>query len=96
MGTTGSAMQLDANQQELLGLVCTRRKAQNLFTIEELAQFMNISARTIRRMHAAGLGPPRFRRSRRICYSVESVIEWLDKLPPYEATPLGSPVVDMK
>jgi len=44
-------MELDANQKEILKLLNTRAKAQDLFSVEELALFLEVSVRTIRRMH---------------------------------------------
>jgi hypothetical protein len=70
-------MHLDSSQQEILETVRLRRRAQNLLSIEELAQFLECSVRSIRRLHAAGMGPPRIRRSRRLMYPVPSVLEWL-------------------
>jgi Helix-turn-helix domain len=70
-------MDLDANQKEILKLLGSRWKAQNLFSVEELAQFLEVSVRSIRRMHAEGIAPPRIRRSRRLMYPVNGVIAWL-------------------
>jgi predicted DNA-binding transcriptional regulator AlpA len=70
-------MDLDENQKEILKLLGSRWKAQNLFSVEELAQFLEISVRSIRRMHAAGVAPPRIRRSRRLMYPVSAVLEWI-------------------
>ena len=70
-------MDLDANQKEILNLLGSRWKAQNLFSVEELAQFLEVSVRTIRRMHAAGVAPPRIRRSRRSMYPKDGVLAWL-------------------
>jgi len=70
-------MDLDANQNEILKRVGSRWKAQHLFTVEELAQFLGVSVRSIRRMHAAGVDPPRIRRSRRLMYPVNGVLAWL-------------------
>ena len=70
-------MDLDANQKEILKLLGSRWKAQNLFSVEELAQFLEVSVRSIRRMHAAGVAPPRIRRSGRLMYPVNGVLAWL-------------------
>ena len=70
-------MELDENQKEILKLLGSRWKAQNLFSVEELAQFLEISVRSIRRMHAAGVAPPRIRRSRRLMYPMNGVLAWL-------------------
>jgi len=70
-------MHLDSSQQEILETVRLRRRAQNLLSIEELAQFLECSVRSIRRLRAAGMGPPRIRRSRRLMYPVPSLLEWL-------------------
>jgi hypothetical protein len=70
-------MDLDANQKEILKVLGSRGKAQNLFSVEELAQFLEVTVRTIRRMHAAGVAPPRIRRSRRLMYPVNGVLAWL-------------------
>jgi hypothetical protein len=70
-------MDLDENQKEILKLLGSRWKAQNLFSVQELAQFLEVSVRTIRRMHAAGVDPPRIRRSRRLMYPVSAVLEWM-------------------
>jgi Helix-turn-helix domain len=70
-------MDLDANQKEILNLLGSRWKAQNLFTIEELAQFLEVSVRSIRRLHAAGVAPPRIRRSGRLMYPKDGVLAWL-------------------
>jgi Helix-turn-helix domain len=70
-------MDLDENQKEILTLLGSRWKAQNLFSVDELAQFLEISVRSIRRMHAAGTAPPRIRRSRRMMYPVNGVLSWL-------------------
>jgi predicted DNA-binding transcriptional regulator AlpA len=69
-------MHLDQNQQELLNNITARRQAQHLFSIEELAQFLGISVRTLRRMHAAGKAPPRIRRSKKLMYPVEAFLQW--------------------
>ena len=50
-------MDLDANQKEILKVLGSRSKAQNLFSVKELAQFLEVSVRSIRRMHAAGVDP---------------------------------------
>jgi Helix-turn-helix domain len=76
-------MELDANQKEILNVLGSRWKAQNLFSVEELAQFLEVSVRSIRRMHAAGVDPPRIRRSRRLMYPVNDVLAWL---PGYLST----------
>jgi hypothetical protein len=70
-------MDLDANQQQILKLLSSRGKAQNLFAVDELAQFLEVSVRSIRRMHAAGIAPPRIRRSRRLMYPKDGVLAWL-------------------
>ena len=70
-------LELDANQEEMLKLLGSRWKAQNLFSVEELAQFLEVTVRTIRRMHAAGVAPPRIRRSRRLMYPKDGVLAWL-------------------
>ena len=70
-------MHLDSSQQEILETARLRRRAQNLLSIEELAQFLESSVRSIRRLHAAGMGPPRIRRSRRLMYPVPNLLEWL-------------------
>jgi hypothetical protein len=81
-------MDLDSNQKEILKLICSRQKAQNLFSVEELAQFLGFSVRTIRRMHAAGVDPPRIRRSKRLMYPVDGVLVWL---PGYISTDAAQP-----
>jgi hypothetical protein len=70
-------MELDANQKEILNVLGSRSKAQNLFSVDELAQFLEVSVRTLRRMHAAGVAPPRIRRSRRLMYPKDGVLAWL-------------------
>jgi hypothetical protein len=70
-------MDLDANQKEILNVLGSRWKAQNLFSVEELAQFLEVSVRSIRRLHAAGVAPPRIRRSGRLMYPVNDVLAWL-------------------
>jgi predicted DNA-binding transcriptional regulator AlpA len=70
-------MDLDVNQKKLLECINARWKAQHLFSVEELAQFLGASVRSIRRMHAAGIAPPRIRRSRRLMYPVSDVLAWL-------------------
>ena len=81
-------MDLDANQKEILKLLASRWKAQNLFSVEELAQFLEVSIRTIRRMHAAGVAPPRIRRSKRFMYPKDGVLAWL---PGYLFADAGHP-----
>jgi|tagenome__1003787_1003787.scaffolds.fasta_scaffold20986478_4 hypothetical protein len=75
-------MELDANQKEILKLLNTRAKAQDLFSVEELALFLEVSVRTIRRMHKAGVAPPRIRRSRGLMYPKDGVLAWL---PGYQS-----------
>jgi hypothetical protein len=75
--TRGAGMDLDANQREILKLLGSRRKAQNLFSVEELARFLEVSVRSIRRLHAVGAAPPRIRRSRRLMYPMNGVLAWL-------------------
>jgi hypothetical protein len=70
-------MELETRQIQLLQVARTRRRAANLFSIEELAAFRAVSIRTIRRLHAAGIGPPRIRRSRRLMYPLAELLEWL-------------------
>jgi hypothetical protein len=70
-------MDFDANQEEILKRLASRWKAQNLFSVEELAQFLEVSVRSIRRMHAAGVAPPRIRRSKRLMYPANDVLAWL-------------------
>jgi hypothetical protein len=70
-------MELDANQKEILNLLGSRWKAQNLFSVEELAQFLEVSVRSVRRLLAAGVAPPRIRRRRRLMYPVNDVLAWL-------------------
>jgi hypothetical protein len=84
-------MDLDEKQKELLKVLGSRGKAQNLFSVEELAQFLEITVRTIRRMHAAGVAPPRIRRSRRLMYPVSGVLDWL---PTYIASDADDPPDD--
>jgi len=78
-------MELDANQKEILKLLGSRWKAQNLFSVEELAQFLEVSVRTIRRMHAADVAPPRIRRSGRLMYPVNDVLAWLPGYLSFDA-----------
>jgi hypothetical protein len=81
-------MDLDANQNEILKLLGSRLKAQNLFSVEELAQFHEVSVRSIRRLHAAGVAPPRIRRSRRLMYPKDGVLAWLPGyIPPMPLNP---------
>ena len=70
-------MDLDANQKQILSLLGSRWKAQDLFSVGELAQFLEVSVRSIRRLHAAGVAPPRIRRSGRLMYPVNGVLAWL-------------------
>jgi hypothetical protein len=72
-------MDLDANQKEILNVLSSRSKAQNLFSVEELAQFLEVSVRTIRRMHATSVAPPRQRRSKRLMYPVHGVLAWFPR-----------------
>jgi hypothetical protein len=81
-------MDLDANQKEILNLLGSRWKAQNLFSVEELAQFLEVSVRSIRRLHAAGVAPPRIRRSGRLMYPMNDVLAWL---PGYLSADAGQP-----
>jgi hypothetical protein len=81
-------MELDANQKEMLERIAARWKAQNLFTVEELAQFLEVSVRSIRRLHAAGVDPPRIKRSRRFMYPVSTVLEWM---PEYISADVSKP-----
>lgn len=78
-------MDLDANQKEILNILESRSKAQNLFSVEELAQFLEVSVRSIRRMHAAGVAPPRIRRSKRLMYPVNGVLAWLPRYLSHDA-----------
>ena len=87
-GLGRTRMDLDENQKEILKLLGSRWKAQNLFSVEELAQFLEVSVRSIRRMHAAGAAPPRIRRSRRLMYPVSAVLEWM---PEYISTDVETP-----
>jgi hypothetical protein len=70
-------MELNSSQQEIVEAARLRRRAQNLLSIQELSQFLELSVRSIRRLHAAGMGPPRIRRSRRLMYPVPRLLEWL-------------------
>ena len=70
-------MQLTHNQQGILNSLRARRNAPNLFSTPELACFLEISVRSIRRMQAADKAPPRSRRSRALMYPVDGVLEWL-------------------
>ena len=79
-------MDLDANQKQILSLLGSRWRAQNLFSVEELAQFLEVSVRSIRRMHAAAVAPPRIRRSKRLMYPVDGVLAWL---PGYISADVG-------
>ena len=72
-------MKLDDNQNKLLGMVITRSKAQGLFSIDELAEFLEVSVRSIRRMHVRGGAPPRLRRGKRLMYPSDEVLAWLPK-----------------
>lgn len=79
MTRSDTQISLSKSQQDILALLEHRRKAENLFSIEELAEFLEVSVRSIRRMHAAGVAPPRLRRSRRLMYPKDGVLAWLPK-----------------
>ena len=70
-------MDLTPRQHELIEATRTRRWLYELFTIEELSEFLGVSIRTIQRMHAAGKGPPRRRKSYRLMYPIPALLDWL-------------------
>jgi hypothetical protein len=52
------------------------RPASTLLSIEQLAARLAVSVRTVRRMHAAGKGPPRARRGHALMYRSDDVEAW--------------------
>ena len=74
-------MDLTDNQTELLKMARARalrdRRLNDALTVEELAKFLSVSLRTIRRMDADGRGPPRERRRYRYVYPVPELLRWL-------------------
>jgi hypothetical protein len=63
-------MDLTPRQQDLIEATRSRGWLSELFTIEELSEFLGVSIRTIQRMHANGQGPPRRRKSYRLMYPI--------------------------
>ena len=49
------------------------------YTPKELAEFLNISTRTLSRWHKKGIGPRRFKCGNLIGYKYFSVREWLTR-----------------
>ena len=43
----------------------------------QAAEFLGVSERTLSRMHAEGIGPPRVQYSRRVVYLLDSLLLWL-------------------
>ena len=54
-----------------------RTAASPWMSIEELADRLQVSVRTIRRHHAGGIGPDRAKRSRKFMYRRDDVENWL-------------------
>jgi hypothetical protein len=48
-------------------------------SIHQLAAMAGVTVRTLRRWHAAGGGPNREKRGRRLMYHIYDVEAWLDK-----------------
>lgn len=48
-----------------------------LFTKQQIAKGIHVSSRTLDRLHAKRLGPPRVHVGRRILYRKAAVLEWL-------------------
>jgi hypothetical protein len=70
-------MDLTPRQQDLIEATRSRGWLSELFTIEELSEFLGVSIRTIQRMHANGQGPPRRRKSYRLMYPIPALLDWL-------------------
>jgi len=56
----------------------SRHRWRDLFSIEEFAEFLGVSVRTVRRMQARHATPARIHRSRREVYPAAEVIAWLE------------------
>lgn len=69
-------MDLTPRQHELLEAAQTRRRLREQLTIEELSEFLDVSIRTIQRMHRYGQGPPRIKRGHRLVYPIADLLVW--------------------
>jgi hypothetical protein len=76
-------MDLTPRQQELIEGTRTHGWLHELFTIEELSEFLGVSIRTIQRMHAHGQGPRRIRKSYRLMYPIPDLLDWLSAWKKY-------------
>jgi hypothetical protein len=71
-------MELTTKQHELLDALKTRRDKPNLMSVEEFAEFLGVSVRTVRRRQALGKNPPRIWRNHGHRYPVAGVLAWLE------------------
>lgn len=72
-------MDLTESQEQLLQVAQTRShwRLRDVLTVEELASFLSVSVRSIRRIEADGQGPPRQKRQHRLVYPVPELLRWL-------------------
>ena len=70
-------MQVDRIRSVFLEATKNLSGGTGLLSIDQLAGMFGVSVRTIRRLHAAGYGPVRIRRSHRLMYRPSDVEAWL-------------------
>ncbi|RVT86640.1 DNA-binding protein [Rhodobacteraceae bacterium CCMM004] len=47
---------------------------------QQAARLLGISARTLDRRHAEGIGPPRVKHGNKVVYLKSSILRWLERL----------------
>jgi predicted DNA-binding transcriptional regulator AlpA len=69
--------ELDAAQGAIIEYAKRQSAGSAFLSIDELSGVLNISVRTMRRLHARNEGPPRVKRSRRKMYAKADVAAWI-------------------
>ncbi len=66
-------MELDAEAARMIETARQRSMNSGWLTIEQAAEMLTVSVRTIRRREASGSMPGRSRRGHRLCYRIEDL-----------------------
>ena len=70
-------METDEMHGALVEIAKARSLCSPWMSIQNLAKHIGVSIRTVRRIHAAGGGPARVKRSRKLMYRRDDVESWL-------------------
>ena len=67
---------MPGKKDQLIAFYKAKEEALGKMDIQELADELEVSVRTIRRWHACGLGPPRKRSGRKLVYRRSEIQQW--------------------